>query len=112
MKKITLVMLLLGSALIWAGTDPNPAEYTVNVHVSASNTEISANGLLNLTVVIEGKNYSLQCGCRPGVVFALGDYKAKLVKDEHKTSYDSYQVYEFLLPDKKTRRFTVTGQWE
>jgi len=43
---------------------------------------------------------------------ALGDYKAKLVRDEHKTSYESAQVYEFLFPDKKTRRFEVVGQSE
>jgi hypothetical protein len=43
---------------------------------------------------------------------ALGDYKAKLVKDEHESAYDSYQVYEFLLPDKKTRKFVVVGQSE
>jgi hypothetical protein len=43
---------------------------------------------------------------------ALGDYKAKLVKDEHKKTYESLQEYEFLLPDKKTRKFSVVGQTE
>jgi hypothetical protein len=46
------------------------------------------------------------------MLLALGDYKAKLVKDEHKTTYGSNQVYEFLFPDKKTRQFTVVGQTE
>jgi len=38
-----------------------------------------------------------------------GDYKARLVKDEHKTAYDSYQIYEFLFPDKKTRQYHLVG---
>jgi hypothetical protein len=35
-----------------------------------------------------------------------------LVKDEHRTTYDSYQLYEFLFPDSKTRRFDVAGEIE
>ena len=42
----------------------------------------------------------------------IGDYKAKLIRDEHHTKYDSLQVYEFLFPDKKTRKFEVVGQTE
>ena len=43
---------------------------------------------------------------------APGDYKAKLVKDEHLTAYESTQIYEFLFPDKKTRKFIVVGETE
>jgi hypothetical protein len=43
---------------------------------------------------------------------ALGDYKAKLIKDEHKTFYETIQVYEFLFADKKTRWFEVIVQTE
>ena len=35
-KKITLNILLMASVLAWAGPDPNPAEYTINIHVSSS----------------------------------------------------------------------------
>jgi hypothetical protein len=49
-----------------------------------------------LKVVINGKKYELKSGSVKNVVLALGDYKAKLVQDEHKTAYDSLQVYEFL----------------
>jgi hypothetical protein len=45
-------------------------------------------------------------------LLALRDYKAKLLKDEHKTTYDSYQTYEFLFADKKTRGYIVVGQSE
>ncbi len=112
MKKITLAVLLLSvlliSALAWAGTDPNPADYTVNVHVSSSNIDT---GSLRLNAVIDGKNYELQ-GYAGGSLLALGDYKAKLLEEKHKTSYEFELVYEFLFPDKKVAKFTVLGQWE
>jgi hypothetical protein len=107
-KKITLAILLL-SALAWAGGDPNPAEYTVNVHVSSSS--IDPNGTQALDVVIDGKKYELRSELPIGRVLALGDYRAKLVTNEHKTAYDSFQVYEFLFPDK-TRQYDVVGQTE
>ncbi len=112
MKTTVLAILLLISALAWAGGDPSPVEYTVNIHVSSSSVTIASTGRQDLSVVIDGKNYELLCECAPNTLLALGDYKAKLVKDEHKTTYDSFQVYEFLFPDKKTRKFDVVGQTE
>jgi len=38
-----------------------------------------------------------------------GDYKAKLVRDDHKNAYDSFQDYEFLFPDGKTREYFLVG---
>jgi hypothetical protein len=64
-----------------------------------------------LSVVINGKKYELQ-GVGTEAVLAPGDYKAKLVKDEHKTAYDSYQLYEFLFPDMKTRLYHLVGVTE
>jgi hypothetical protein len=107
-KKITLAVLLLLAAFAWAGTPPNPAEYTVNVHVSRSRIK----GIYqNLNVVVNGRKYELE-NSGDHMLLALGDYKAKLVKDEHKGTYDSLQIYEFLLPDQKTSRFVVIGQTE
>ncbi|MGA2200772.1 MAG: hypothetical protein ABSG40_02320 [Terriglobales bacterium] len=111
MKKITLTILLLISALAWAGGDPNPAEYTINVHVSSSRIDIER-GFQVLNVLIDGKKYELGSELRISRLLALGDYKAKLVQDEHKTTYDSYQVYELLFSDKKTRKFLLVGQTE
>ncbi|MFZ0686403.1 MAG: hypothetical protein WAM89_12740 [Terriglobales bacterium] len=109
MKKIALAILLLTSLVAWAGGEPNPADYTVNVHVSAASKDVK--GSLILDVIIDGKKYQLSGGVG-GMLLALGDYKAKLVKNEHKTAYSSYQVYEFLFPDKKTKQFVVIGQSE
>jgi hypothetical protein len=107
------VFLLL--SLAWAGTTPNPDEYTVNVHVSASHIVSERNEIgdvQKLNAIIKGKKYELESTVPVGMLLATGDYKAKLVKDEHKTTYDSYQVYEFLFADKKTRQFILVGQTE
>jgi hypothetical protein len=114
MKNIALALLLLFSTFAGAVAEPNPAEYTVNVHVSASYMVSERDNNLyvqKLDVVIDGKKYELESE-GVGMILALGDYKAKLVKDEHKTPYDSLQVYEFLFSDKKTRKFEVVGQTE
>jgi hypothetical protein len=107
MKKITIAILLL-SAFAWAAGGPNPAEYSINVHVSASSLAAHGNQLLD--VVIDGKKYELRTTLAVGKLLALGDYKAKLVTN-NKSAYESYQIYEFLLPDR-TRQYEVVGQTE
>jgi hypothetical protein len=118
MRKILLFSILL-SAFSWAVPQSN--DYPVNVHVRSShwNMEpslIDSHPVLRLQVVIEGKNVelaapaTLNANFQAGVTLLLpGDYKARLVQDVHKTAYESSQAYEFLLPDKKTRKFVVVG---
>jgi hypothetical protein len=87
--------------------------YSTDVHVTSSHFALIRGGGQYVNVIIDGKKYELDGGVTDGgFLLALGDYKAKLVKDEHKTSYESDQVYEFLFPDKKTRKFFVVGQSE
>jgi hypothetical protein len=113
MSKVALTLLLLLSAHAWAGENSNQAEYTINVHVGSSNLYPVAGFYgQQLSVTIEGNKYELQSGKVLDGLLALGDYKAKLVNDEHKTTYDSIRGYEFLFADKKTRRFLVVGQTE
>lgn len=109
MKKLATVVVLLCSALAWAANNASPAEYKLNVHVSSS--RLTEGGRPWLNVVIDGKKYELQ-GVGTDAVLVPGDYKARLVKDEHKTAYDSYQIYEFLLPDMKTRQYHLVGMTE
>lgn len=104
------MVLLFLSAHAWAAENPNPAEYSITIHVTSSN--IDAAGRQDLVVVIYGRKYELRCEYSTGTLLALGDYKTKLVTDEHKNTYDSVRVYEFLLSDKKTRKFEVVGQTE
>ncbi|HEX4785516.1 MAG TPA: hypothetical protein VH350_14340 [Candidatus Sulfotelmatobacter sp.] len=108
MKLITLAILLI-SALAWAGRRSRPADYNVDVHVASSGIEIGGHQVLD--VVIQSKKYELQSELPIGKLLALGDYKAKLVQDDHPSAYDSRQVYEFLFPDK-TRPYVVVGQTE
>ena len=72
-----------------------------------------------LSVLIDGKKYELEApatlraNLQAGVtLLALGDYKARLVQDVHKTAYEASQAYEFQFSDKKTRKFMVVGQSE
>src|SRR5271155_4876770 len=104
MRKIAIAILLFLCAQAWAEENANPGDYTVKVHVGSSTLD---HGFQFLTVVIGGKHYNLVSDIAPNALLALGNYQAKLVKDEHKTSYESHQVYEFLFPDKKTRKFDV-----
>jgi hypothetical protein len=110
MKKLVLVVLLL-SAFSFAANKPTPVDYNLNVHVSASSLQGAAPFL---NVIIDGKYYQLS-GERPVDAFkhyellALGDYKARLVTDQHSTAYESWQVYEFLFADGRTLKFNVVG---
>jgi hypothetical protein len=108
--------VLLCSALCWGQS--NKGEYSISVHVSSSQwivvpSTIGPLGAQKLQVTIGGKKYELEADAKGRVaLLALGDYKAKLVEDVHKNSYESTQTYEFQFPDGKTRKFTVVGQSE
>lgn len=105
---IPLVVLFF-SALAWAGEGSHAADHTVNVHVSASSIDRTGHQVLD--VVIDAKKYELRSELSIGHLLALGDYKAKVVKNDHPTAYDFSQVYEFIFPDK-TRPYMVVGQTE
>jgi len=110
MKRAALVVSLLLGTLAPAARTPD--EYPVTVHVTSSYYQGGVFGRQQeLDVVIDGRKYSL-AGSTAAALLAHGDYKAKLVKDLHKTTYESYQEYELLFPDKKTRKFVVIRQSE
>jgi hypothetical protein len=111
MKRSALLILLLLLALCVTAA-PAPDEYSVTIHVRSSYLLFADGGASQmLDTVIDGKKYVLSAPSN-SLLLALGDYKAKLTKDDHKTSYESNQVYEILFPDKKTRKFFVAGQTE
>ena len=122
MKKILLVILLLAPTLVYAEKNqpPNPADYTINVHVKSSRLVYIGSGmedsqvLEDLMVLIDGKTVELTNAARINRVLRLGDYKAKIIKVKGRTekSYEDGRVYEFLLPDGSTRNFYVTGEFE
>jgi hypothetical protein len=121
MKSTALFVLLLLTTFSRAA--PNPDTYSINIHVSSSHWVMAPSltgpqAVQELNVIIDGKKYELAApavtaNLQAGVtLLAPGDYKAKLVQDQHKTTYESSQAYEFLFPDKKTRKFIVVGQSE
>jgi hypothetical protein len=105
MKKALAAVVLLCSALVWARSAPNPTDYALNAHVSSS--RIAERGSLRLTVTIDGKKVELS-GFGPALLLP-GDYKAKLIRDDHKNGYDSFQIFEFLFPDGKTRKYYLVA---
>jgi len=122
LKRIFVTALILLSIPCWAA--PNRTEYPITVHVSASRLGYIINssgspslGPQQLTATIEGRHYELAAGDfralgrRQGLV-AIGDYKARIVKQEGKANYEIIRVYEFLFPDNTTERFAVVGMSE
>ena len=103
-----------------ADAKANPADYPLAMHVSASTYAAAANTLYEIvSATIDGKHYQLQGPTSSARIFSHGnglinpgDYHAKMAMDEHKTSYESLQQFEILLPDGTTRRFGVIGQSE
>jgi hypothetical protein len=116
MKRVLLGFVLVLCGCVWTVAQAKQAEYNINVNVSASrsvkHTE-SAPRYQYLNVTIDGRNYELESVQAVRGLLMLGDYKAKLVTDEHgKGDYDFRQVYEFQFSDKRTRQFSVVGQLE
>jgi len=114
--KAMFVVIVCVSAFAWAGTKPDSADYTTNVHVSGSRLTTRSNDsfprVQTLDATINGKKFELESDVPVNSLLDLGDYKARLIRDEHPNAYDSRQVYEILFPDQKTGRFWVVGQME
>jgi hypothetical protein len=123
--KYFFAILFLTPVLAWG--KPNPAEYTVAVHVQSSRMVSSFSYVLShsewdqkqqLEVVIDGKKYELISKDWPDFALMIGDYKAKLLPDDFHEgqnlpkSYEYHQQYEFLFPDGKTRKYVVVGATE
>jgi hypothetical protein len=67
----------------------------------------------HLSVIIDDKKYELESIDATNALLMLADYKARLMKNHHGAgTYDSWRIYEFLFPDKRTRQFLVAGQSE
>jgi len=116
MKRRLFALVLVFSGCVWAAPQAKQAEYNVNVHVSASRMVLhgeSAPRYQCLNATIDGRKYELESIRAVQKLLMPGDYKARLVTDEHgKGDYDSWQMYEFQFSDKKTRQFLVVGQLE
>jgi len=118
MKKLIAAILFLTSAFACAEKPkPNPNDYTIAIHVQSSRqiSQCTGNGLCEpeqqLDVTMNGKKYELQSAIAVDLL-RVGDYKAKIAKDQTRHAYEYTRVYEFLFPDGSTRLYSVIGESE
>jgi hypothetical protein len=92
---------------------PNPADYPVKVHISATRVHDDCSGFgdsvscdrkLIANAILDGKKFELSGNVvyikRSMLLLSPGDYQAKLTKDSHKTDSTLFsQEYDLLLPD-------------
>src|SRR5208282_1502790 len=104
MKSTPLFVALLFTLLLLAvGTlaTPKESDYPIKVQVTSSQYAAYPDSQSQVLVVItDGKRYSLAGPTGDGLL-ALGGYKAKLVSDVHKNTYEFTREYEFQFPDGK-----------
>jgi hypothetical protein len=125
MKRVILMVLLMLPMLGRAEkAAPNPADYAVAVHVQTSSVAADCSDVTNgssfcfwnqhLNVTIDGKKYELvgNRAKRTLYVLRLGDYKAKVLKEDISRTYEYERSYEFLFPDGTTGTFQVMGESE
>ena|ERR1700678_3415798 len=111
-NNIVLALILVLPSFLCA-ENPNPSDYPVAVHVQSSRLVVSHDGVTqDLTATIDGKHVELEGALTQQYVLRTGDYKAKVVKDEHSRSYEYQKTYEILFSDGKTRKFLVVGEDE
>jgi hypothetical protein len=120
MKKSLLVILLLLPMLAFAKDkekpSTNPANYPLTLHVQSSRLyDICAPGCVwvqHIFIAIEGKKYELTDTTPRHDLLRVGDYKARISKDEHDTDYQYDREYQFLLPGGDVRTYVVIGESE
>jgi hypothetical protein len=92
---------------------PNPADYTVVLHVGFSRTAQTTFGSQQqLQAEVDGQPLELVSGCDG--ILAPGDYKARYYlrtssAPKNRGDYDLFPGYDVLLPDGTSRGFAVTG---
>ncbi len=123
MKRLLLVVVLVlmissGGAAVWAS--PDPAQFTVNMHVSKSYLEVIPNRPLNdvaqrLDVTTDGHHLVLSArpaGKRQDALLPLGDYKARIKKEGNAPNGAYWRQYEILLKDGSTWAGDVMSESE
>ena len=120
LKKLLLLTMLLLPAVPMAGEKkqppPNPADYPLTLHVYSSHmADLCAPGCIcvqHLNIVMGKLKYELSDTISRSDLLRVGDYKARILKDETDRSYEYQRKYEFLLPDGATREYLVVAESE
>jgi len=112
MKKMILLaglMLIAGVSVAAEKKQPDPAKYPLTVHVLCSFlVPAGQSPYRRIAVTLNGKSLEMSTAL-DGSVLALGDYKARLVKDSSPNAYEIDQTYEFLMPNGGLHTFMLTG---
>lgn len=108
---LILVAALMATTTVFAQQPPAPAGFPVTVHVVYSRSLLTE-GVQQIETEIDGQPVELQALSQG--VLALGDYPARIstkvrAPSHDPNSYDIYKGYDLLLPDGKTRTYTVIG---
>lgn len=124
---VTLVLAILtGAAVGSASPATDPSSFTVNLHVSKSALEIVPEGKLNtlgqrLDVTIDGRHLLLEGDAIAGKkkiiggevwLLPVGDYKARIKKEDTAPNGVYWRQYEILLKDGSTWDCYVFGESE
>ena len=110
MKKFVAVFcLLLCSATLQAKDKPNPADFPIKIHISATEIIPSLQFPFTVDAVLNGKKVKLGGNLLSGhsgngwSIINPGDYQIRLIKDEsEKDGSIIRQKYELLLPNGET----------
>ena len=104
-KFVAVLFLLLCSTLGQAKDKPNPADYSIKMHISASHFEIFSGGSsIHADTILNGKKIELIGAAvfykRIVMLLIPGDYPAKLTIDGQNPDTAWFgQEYDLLLPD-------------
>jgi len=120
--KPSILGALILSPLMAFAAKPDPATFTLNVHVKQSEVAYGCNssflgnpGSCGMRLVIFAiiKGQKLELRANKDFVLRPGDYKAR-EKTEADTSgpYTDGRVFEFLMTDGKILTFEVVGETE
>jgi hypothetical protein len=126
MKRLLLVVALVlatlyGGATAWGSPKVDPAQFTVNMHVSKSYLEVIPDRPLNsvaqqLDVTTDGHHLVLAgrsaVGEKPGALLPVGDYKARVKKEGSFPNGAYWRTYEILLKDGSTWAGDVVAENE
>jgi hypothetical protein len=122
MKKFaTILFLLLYAASIQAKSKPDPADFNLKVHISATQLIPTSNFLyLFADAVLNGKKvklagnmpspHSIHAIRYPFSILGPGDYQIQLKQDESEMDGSVIrQGYELLLPNGDTWKCSISG---
>ena len=113
MKSFLSIVFLLSASLVSFAQKEPAKQYPVTVHVSSS--EQQGSGMQQhqvLRVVIDGKKYQLVALNSMPWALPVGDYRARITKDEPIKGGQYERRYELIFPDGTTAQYEVGGESE